>query len=83
MNGDRITVCCYNTTQRIKVEGKGYQMFVSKFLQPLLCDKISRVPPGRIDKYNKDVIAALSGKKKSYLKTSPKCEVQGDGKTAL
>ena len=65
MNGDRITVCCYNTTQRIKVEGKGYHMFVSKFLQPLLCDKISRVPPGRIDKYNKDVIAALSGKRKA------------------
>ena len=28
--GNKITVACYNTTQRMKVEGRGYLEFVSK-----------------------------------------------------
>ena len=30
-----ITVTCYNTTQRMKAEGKGYINFVDRFLKPL------------------------------------------------
>jgi hypothetical protein len=65
VNGEKITVCCYYTTQRIKVEGKGYRGFVNKFLQPLFYDRIKKVSPRQIEKYNKDVIAALSGKRKA------------------
>ena len=61
---ERITVTCYYTTQRIKVEGKGYLDFVSSFLQPLLQHKIDQVLPGKIEKWNKEVIAYLSGKRK-------------------
>ena len=82
MHGGKITVCLYNTTQRIKVEGKGYQTFVRTFLQPIFCDKISRVSPGRIDKYKRCYCNTIR-KKKGYIKTSPKREVQGDGKAAL
>ena len=45
------------TTQRIKVEGKGYLMFVNQFFQPFLYDKIKSVTPDKIERYNKDVIA--------------------------
>ena len=49
----------------MKVEGKGYQRFMSEFLEPFFSDKLQSVPPGKIEKYNKDVIAALSGKRKA------------------
>ena len=62
--GEKITVTCYYTTQRIKIEGKGYAAFVSSFLQPLFLGKIAQVSPGRIDRINKEVIASLTGKKK-------------------
>ena len=61
---ERITITCYNTTQRIKAEGKGYVEFVEKFLKPFLTNKLSKIPLRRIEKYNKDVIAVLSGKRK-------------------
>ena len=35
MNQEKITVCVYNTTQRIKVEGKGYLIFVGKYFQQI------------------------------------------------
>ena len=54
----------YNTTQRVKIEGRGYVDFGNKFIIPLFRDKIATVPPGKIEQYNKDVIAALSGKRK-------------------
>ena len=62
-NGESVTICCYNTTQRIKVEGKGYVEF-SKFLQTLLKERIDKASTN-IDNYNKSVIAALSGKRKA------------------
>ena len=61
---EKITVTCYYTTQRIKVEGKGYILFVTNFLQPLFQQRISQVLPGKIEKWNKEVIAYLSGKRK-------------------
>ena len=63
-NGNKVTVTCYNTTQRIKVEGKGYLKFIEQFLKPFLIDKLNRIDPNKIDNYNKEVIAALSGKRK-------------------
>ena len=58
-------VCSYYITQRIKVEGRGYIGFTTKFIKPLLLDKISKVIPGKFDQNNKSVIAALSGKRKA------------------
>ena len=62
--GNRVTVTCYNTTQRIKVEGKGYQKFLEQFFKPFLMERLNRIDPNKIDRYNKEVIAALSGKRK-------------------
>ena len=65
VNSNKVTVTCYNTTQRIKVEGKGYLEFVEKFLKPFFINKLSKAVHERIDNYNKEVIAALSGKRKA------------------
>ena len=51
VNGEKIVVSCYYTTQRIKVEGRGYIAFFNKFIQPLFCDRLRKVIPGKIDKY--------------------------------
>ena len=64
-NNNKVAVTCYNTTQRIKTEGKGYQNFVEKFLKPLLLKKLSKAVLEKIEKYNQDVITALSGKRKA------------------
>ena len=64
VNEDNISVTCFNTTQKIKVEGRGYLGFGSKYLLPLLCEKIKSVSQ-QMDQYNKEVIAALSGKRKA------------------
>ena len=60
----KITVTCYNTTQRVKIEGRGYIECGRKVIIPLFRAKIASAPPGKIEQYNKDVIAALSGKRK-------------------
>ena len=62
--GNKVTVTCYNTTQRVKVEGRGYVKFLEQFLKPFLMERLSRTDPNKIDRYNKEVIAALSGKRK-------------------
>ena len=65
-NGESVTLCCYNTTQKIKIEGKGYLKF-SQYLKKLLEEGIAKVS-SQIDNYNKSVIAALSGKRKSIAR---------------
>ena len=62
-NGLKSTVCFYNTTQRLKIEGKGYLTF-SNHLHELLRKEVDKVAVN-IDNYNKAVIAALSGKRKT------------------
>ena len=68
VNSNRVTVTCYNTTQRVKVEGKGYIEFVKKFFKPYLMKKLSKEVHEKIDSYNKEVIAALSGKRKAVTR---------------
>ena len=64
MNNTKITVTFYNTTQRVKIEGRGYVDCGRNIIIPLFREKIASVPLGKIEQYNKDVIAALSGKRK-------------------
>ena len=64
VKNNKITVTAYYTTQRIKVEGRGYLDFGKNFLIPIFNNKIVNSPIGKIEQYNKDVIAALSGKRK-------------------
>ena len=65
VNGQKIVTTCYNTTQKIKVEGKGYLEFVDKYLKTLFVNILNNVGESKIDDYNKRVIAALSGKRKA------------------
>ena len=65
VNSDKISVSCYNSTQRMKVEGLGYLDFIKKFLKPLLDEQIGNIKPEELDRYNKSVIDALSGKRKA------------------
>ena len=63
LDGLSTTVCFYNTTQRLKVEGKEYLNF-STYLHEYLRKKVQEIPE-KTDNYNKAVIAALSGKRKT------------------
>ena len=65
VNGEKIVFICYNSTQRIKVEGRGYLKFMQKFIQPFFEDRLRKIDHVKLDRYNKDVIAALSGKRKA------------------
>ena len=49
VDGHKIVVCCYYTTQRVKVEGVGYSRFDLKYLKPLFCDIIKQIGPNKID----------------------------------
>ena len=60
-----VTLTCFNSTQKVKVEGKGYQEFVKTILDPLIKTRLNRNTLENIEKYNRDVIAALSGKRKA------------------
>ena len=64
-NKNMITVTFFNSTQRIKVEGRGYLDFVKNVLTPLIMNKLDKDTLENIEKYNRDVIAALSGKRKA------------------
>ena len=64
-NKESITVTCYNTTQKVKIEGKGYLDFAQNFMEPFFKQKLSEEAVDKIDKYNRDVIASLSGKRKA------------------
>ena len=64
VNSQKIVATCYNTTQKIKVEGKGYLEFVEKYLKKVFTDILQSIGANKIDDYNKGVIAALSGKRK-------------------
>ena len=68
VNGEKISVCCYNSTQRVKIEGHGYLDFMSKFLRPLFVEMLQNIDPTVLEKYNKGVIAALSGKRKAIVR---------------
>ena len=60
-----ITVTCFNSTQRVKIEGRGYIDFVKTVLEPFIITKLDKCGLEKIEKYNRDVIAALSGKRKA------------------
>ena len=69
VNGEKITFAFFNITQRIKVEGKRYLNFGTLFLQPLFNERMNVVYFAKIEQVNKDVNAALSGKKESSVQT--------------
>ena len=63
VNSKKVTLSCFHTTQKIKVEGNNYNEFVNKYLRKQFTDSIN-VHAEEIDDYNKGVIATLSGKRK-------------------
>ena len=64
VKNNKVTVTFYNTTQCVKIEGRGYTEFGRNVIIPLFRNRIESTPTERIELYNKDVIAALSGKRK-------------------
>ena len=73
VDGSKIIATCYNTTQKIKVEGSGYRNFVEKHLKPFFCDLLCKVGTKKIDEYNNAVISSLSNKRKPISR--PKCKI--------
>ena len=68
VNSKKVTITCYNPTQRLKVEGPGYEIFVRKYLLNTL-EKMMATVPNEIETYNKGVIAVLTGKRKLEIVT--------------
>ena len=54
MNGKKVVLHCYNSTQNIKVEGSAYNEFIEEFLEPIVADEIER-NRDEIDKYDQRV----------------------------
>ena len=80
VNGHKISVTCFNSTQKIKVEGKGYLEFVSRCLKPLFLERIRRVSLSPIEQYNKEVIASLTGKRKAVSRPMRSVKYKAMGK---
>ena len=80
VNGQKINVTCFNSTQKIKVEGRGYLEFVSRCLKPLFLEKISKVSLSSIEQYNKEVIASLTGKRKAVSRPMRSVKYKAMGK---
>ena len=68
-NRDKIVLHCYNTTQRILVNGHGYSKFIEMFLIPYFESKISLNLEG-IAQFNNNALAVLGSKsvKRSDIK---------------
>ena len=64
VNSQKVTVTCFNTTQKMKVEGNGYTDLVHEYIEKLFLEKI-KYYANDIDDYNKAVVATLSGKRKA------------------
>ena len=66
-NKDKVVCHLYNTTQRILVNGNGYDFFIDTFLKPYFKSKISQNIES-VEKFNKEALAALSGKRKAVTR---------------
>ena len=61
VNGNKIVMHCYNSTQNIKVEGSIYLHFIRRFLEPLFLSNIE-IMKAKIIEYDKAVIKTLNAK---------------------
>ena len=61
VNGNKVVMHCYNSTQNIKVEGSIYLDFIRRFLEPLFLSNIELMK-AKIVEYDKAVITALNAK---------------------
>ena len=60
-NNQKLTAHIYNTTQKIKVDGKGHSKFVEKILEPHFTSSTNS-HKNEISNYNKEIIESLSTK---------------------
>ena len=58
MKGNKIVVHSYNSTQNMKVEGKGYIEFIKVFLEPYFKQILSNLDP-KIEQCNRRIIKDL------------------------
>lgn len=58
-NGNRVVIHSYNSTQNMKVEGKGYLELIDKYLEPYFLEIISKSGQS-ITEYNRKVVSNLA-----------------------
>ena len=58
-NRDKVMLHCYNTTQRILVNGHGYAKLIQMFLKPYFESKIN-MNLENIHQFNEDVLAGIA-----------------------
>ena len=61
VDGHKVVVHCYNSTQNLKVEGRSYLLFIDKFLRPLLESQIEE-QRDNIEAYDSNIKVALGSK---------------------
>ena len=76
VNENRIVVHSYNSTQNMKVEGKGYSYFIEEFLEPIFTKNVSNLHQ-RIEKCNRKIIKDLG---KSQVKRTTRYKPVSDFK---
>ena len=62
MDGKKVVMHCYNSTQNLKIEGAAYLPFIEKFFQPIIMSEIEAVKE-KIDTYDSKVIVTLEKRK--------------------
>ena len=66
-NRDKVVLHLYNTTQRILVNGNGYDNLINIFLKPYFLAKISQNIQN-VEIFNKEALSVLSGKRKAVTR---------------
>ena len=67
VNGQKVVMHCYNSTQNLKLDGAAHTLFLEKFLRPLLSAQIDDFRE-EIEIYDKNVIASLNSSPKGPMK---------------
>ena len=62
VNGDKVVIHCYNTTQLLMVNGKMYTEFISQYLQPMFKKEIEDIKTD-IAEYDRNVVISLGPKR--------------------
>ena len=77
VNGSKIVIHVYNSTQKLTVQGSKYEWFVDHYLEPFFVEKIEK-RRAEIDALNKDVRSALNPKRKSKVKKAGPLEEESE-----
>ena len=69
VDGIKVVIHSYNTTQNMKIDGKGYIQLIEKYLEPYFNDNIKRMERHIVES-NKNILTDLSNAPKTQVTRS-------------